>query len=313
MARPMTTTKKGSPDDVSPTSTMEEAEGRADRKTQAETTNGEAQQQPGSVGTSACHAAAEEGTFKVHTIPTNPLKQGIALQRMKAEQKLSNRKLAAQVSIPETTLRSYLDYAKAFELRNSSAPQMAAADIERLTIKQVKQYLSLPAGERDAWLAAGAKLNESKSQSAGDKNGHRKGQAMTKSSATGELVSVDHTSPTTTTEEMEGGADREARTETANGEVQEHPESVRAPASPSAGGDSPITIRMIPISLIDPNDFNSNELTPEETEKYVAEVSSRRRLLDLIAVRPKGERYEVITREHSLKAAKAYGMAEVPC
>ena len=86
----------------------------------------------------------------------NALKQGRAFAWLKSASNLSNRKLAAALGIPEATIRTYLDYAKAFEVRNSCAPQTAETDIARLSVRQVQRYLELPDGGRDAWLDGGA-------------------------------------------------------------------------------------------------------------------------------------------------------------
>ena len=88
----------------------------------------------------------------------NPLKQARAFERLKDAGNLSNRKLAAAIGIPEATIRTSLDYVKAFELRNCCAPKTAEKDIARLSVRQVQCYLQTPDRDRDAWLDGGADL-----------------------------------------------------------------------------------------------------------------------------------------------------------
>jgi hypothetical protein len=96
----------------------------------------------------------------------NPVKQGLAFERMRMQKarRLSNRKLADALEIPEATLRVYLDYVHAVEVRNSCAPNTAEADIARLSVRQVQRYLHLPERDRDVWLDRGAVLPETKLQ-----------------------------------------------------------------------------------------------------------------------------------------------------
>src|SRR5262249_14412440 len=94
----------------------------------------------------------------------NPVKQGLAFERMQQARGLSNRKLAEALNIPEATLRVYLDYVHAVGVRNCCAPQTAEADIARLSVRQVQHYLHLPEGNRDAWLDTGAVLPETNPQ-----------------------------------------------------------------------------------------------------------------------------------------------------
>src|SRR5262249_50407821 len=88
----------------------------------------------------------------------NPVKLGQMFLRMMALRNLSQRGLARAIHSNDPLVRTYLDYAKAFEVRNSCAPRSAETDIARLSVRQVKEYLRLPRQRRDVWLDAGAVL-----------------------------------------------------------------------------------------------------------------------------------------------------------
>jgi len=70
---------------------------------------------------------------------------------------------------------------------------------------------------------------------------------------------------------------------------------------------------LIPISDIDPNEYNPNR---QSEEVYAALVKETRRLgrnPAPITVRPKGGRYEIVNGAHNYRAAKEVGLAEVTC
>jgi hypothetical protein len=88
---------------------------------------------------------------------------------MMAIRKLSRRDLAKDLGVSEGTIRNYLRYAKAESVRNGYAPGQSEADIAALRVKQVRNYLRLPEGDRDAWLdrrAGLAKKGETQTEQA---------------------------------------------------------------------------------------------------------------------------------------------------
>ena len=74
--------------------------------------------------------------------------------------KLSNRELAKKLDLTEGSVRNYLAYGEAFQLRNGYASSGALELISGKTIKQVETYLKLPAAKRDDWLDSGGRLEE---------------------------------------------------------------------------------------------------------------------------------------------------------
>ncbi len=86
----------------------------------------------------------------------NPLLLGRLYDRMIAENNLSNRRLAAALSLTEGTIRNYRAYARAAKLRKHYAPADADELIGKLTVQQVQSYLERSDDERDAWLNGGA-------------------------------------------------------------------------------------------------------------------------------------------------------------
>lgn len=84
---------------------------------------------------------------------------------MMEDRGLSRRDLAVQMAVAEGTIRNAVIYATAAELRNGYAAPLSgvAEDADRLiaglTVRQVREYVRLPAPIRDTWLDAGADLN----------------------------------------------------------------------------------------------------------------------------------------------------------
>lgn len=119
---------------------------------------------------------ARRQTFKRNCHGQNdPLKLGLMFLDMLETGKLSIRKLAKKIDVPESTIRNYVAYVKALKLRSSYAVKMhelikahfgeangkrptPEAEIRRLTIRQVRIYLSLPEAVRNTWLDAGAPI-----------------------------------------------------------------------------------------------------------------------------------------------------------
>lgn len=81
----------------------------------------------------------------------NPVLQGKMFQRMMGSSGLSQRAFAEMINISEGTVRNSLLYAKADEVRNGYA-------FEKLTIRQIREYLSLPVEIGNIWLDAGANI-----------------------------------------------------------------------------------------------------------------------------------------------------------
>jgi hypothetical protein len=72
----------------------------------------------------------------------------------------SLRKFARDNNISEGTLRNYLLYARAAEVRNRYAPEIADETVRGLSVAKVRLYLELPEGRRDVWLDRGAQSDE---------------------------------------------------------------------------------------------------------------------------------------------------------
>jgi hypothetical protein len=74
-----------------------------------------------------------------------------------------------------------------------------------------------------------------------------------------------------------------------------------------------IVVAMLSTGLLDANDFNAGEMTPQQLAEYRAEVQRLGHLPWPLIVRAKGPRYEVIDGEHALRVTTDLGMAHVPC
>ncbi len=86
------------------------------------------------------------------------VKRGKMFLQMMEERGLSERALAKEMDISAGTISNDLDYLKALELRNSCAGDDHEEEIDKLSIRQVHQYLELPAEIRDTWLDAGGDM-----------------------------------------------------------------------------------------------------------------------------------------------------------
>jgi hypothetical protein len=88
--------------------------------------------------------------------------QKVKLARMFREmQKLrhfSTRKLAKEIKVSEGTLRNMYAFADAADLRNTYAGESRDDEISKLTLEQVRTYLSMPPEMRDLWLDAGGDI-----------------------------------------------------------------------------------------------------------------------------------------------------------
>jgi len=116
---------------------------------------------------------ARRQTYKRNSHGQNdPLKLGQMFDQMRKAKKLSVRKLAKEIDLPEATVRNYLAYVRALSLRTEHTEHIRAlttqsfgmtisndptpeTEITALSIRQVTTYLDLPNLIRDAWLEAG--------------------------------------------------------------------------------------------------------------------------------------------------------------
>lgn len=85
----------------------------------------------------------------------NPLLLGEMFLRMMKAKNLSIRRLAKETNVSEGTIRNNLSYPKALALRKACAPESARDEVAKLSLQQVRTYVSLPDGLRDAWLDSG--------------------------------------------------------------------------------------------------------------------------------------------------------------
>ncbi len=97
----------------------------------------------------------------------DPLRTGRLFQRMLELRGLSaespaqsQRRFARENNISEGTLRNFLLYARAADVRNAYAPETGDATIAELSVARVRQYLELPEDRRDEWLDRGASSDE---------------------------------------------------------------------------------------------------------------------------------------------------------
>jgi hypothetical protein len=97
----------------------------------------------------------------------DPLLTGRLFQRMLALAGVasdfagsSQREFARQNNINEATLRNYLLYARAAEVRNGYARETADDTIGKLSVAKIRTYLDLPEDQRDEWLDRGASGDE---------------------------------------------------------------------------------------------------------------------------------------------------------
>lgn len=69
--------------------------------------------------------------------------------------------------------------------------------------------------------------------------------------------------------------------------------------------------RVVPTELIDCNDYNANEMRPEQYRRLVQDIKEHG-MLSGILIFEKGDRYEVVDGEHRFLAAREAGMTEIP-
>ena len=78
-------------------------------------------------------------------------------------------------------------------------------------------------------------------------------------------------------------------------------------------GPGMIVVTALPGNDIRPDDYNPSQMTAFSVKAHHAEVRRRGRPSKPIVVRPADGRYEIVNGEHEWAAAKAAGIAEVPC
>jgi ParB/RepB/Spo0J family partition protein len=86
----------------------------------------------------------------------NPLLEGLVYEQMLKARGISQRELAREVNVPETTIRNRLTYVAAFKECKDSAGEERAQGLAKLSLRQVELFLAMPQRVRDVWLAAGA-------------------------------------------------------------------------------------------------------------------------------------------------------------
>lgn len=69
--------------------------------------------------------------------------------------------------------------------------------------------------------------------------------------------------------------------------------------------------RVVPTELIDCNDYNANEMRPEQYRRLVQDIKEHG-MLSGVLIFEKGDRYEVVDGEHRFLAAREAGMTEIP-
>lgn len=99
-------------------------------------------------------------TFKRNQHGTHhPVRLGQMFRRMLAESGLSQRALAATISVSEGTIRNSVIYAQAFAMRNGyAAGPSSAPSIDTLSVRQVRAYVQLPPTIGNLWINCGADL-----------------------------------------------------------------------------------------------------------------------------------------------------------
>ncbi len=112
----------------------------------------------------------------------NAVRMGRLLLRMMRERGLSQRALGQEIGLSEATVRNFVGYANAADLRNCCARQPGdgqPVDADELlagmSVRQIHAYLELPEDRRDEWLDRGGHADEAAAilAAAGKKSGGR--------------------------------------------------------------------------------------------------------------------------------------------
>ena len=69
----------------------------------------------------------------------------------------------------------------------------------------------------------------------------------------------------------------------------------------------------LPVSALEPNDYNPNHMSDDRFHELVEEVRHLGRLPKPIIVRPNGNGYIIVDGEHGWRAAQDAGLSEIPC
>jgi ParB-like chromosome segregation protein Spo0J len=86
-----------------------------------------------------------------------------------------------------------------------------------------------------------------------------------------------------------------------------------SPGKPAAQGAGVITVTMLPVNGLRPSGWNANVMSAEDEAQLRGEVRRLGRPPKPIVVRGRGKGYQIVDGEHSWKAARECGLAEVPC
>lgn len=70
--------------------------------------------------------------------------------------------------------------------------------------------------------------------------------------------------------------------------------------------------RLVPTELIDCNDYNANEMRPEQYRKLVQDIKKYGMLSGVLLFEKDDGRYEVVDGEHRFLAAREAGISEIP-
>jgi ParB/RepB/Spo0J family partition protein len=93
----------------------------------------------------------------------NPVRLGRLFREMMAARGLSRRSLGTDINVSEGTIRNALAYADAADLRNRYAASRRGAvntDVQELSVRQVRAYVTLPRPVGDYWLDASGSLDD---------------------------------------------------------------------------------------------------------------------------------------------------------
>lgn len=70
--------------------------------------------------------------------------------------------------------------------------------------------------------------------------------------------------------------------------------------------------RVVPMELIDCNDYNANEMRPEQYRRLVQEIKEHGMLSGVLLFEKASGRYEIVDGEHRFLAAREAGIKEIP-
>ena len=82
----------------------------------------------------------------------NKVRQGRVFQKMMTSRSLSQRELAEELGISEGTVRNFLAFVEAVEMRKPYAGDDAEDQIARISVESVRRYRAAPKDDRDTLL-----------------------------------------------------------------------------------------------------------------------------------------------------------------